>query len=245
MTVMDFTGVYGRENFYRGKSTDWVDCRELMGTAFYCSEEAEAVLKEKIAGLPVRGIHFIDSGNYHYMTKLWTDRIQEPFSLILMDHHTDTQPPVFPGMLSCGGWVKDILDQNPFIKSAVLLGMPEQGIGQIPGGCLEKVKALTEDQILYSEEWKKLKIEEEVYLSVDKDILSKKELDTNWDQGNLSLDRLLEVISFFLDSHKVIGADICGACPNDCLGDGSEIRKDDRINGALLGELCRRPRLFL
>ena len=130
MTVMDFTGIYGRENFYRGKSTDWVDCRELMGTAFYCSEEAEAVLKEKIAGLPVRGIHFIDSGNYHYMTKLWTDRIQEPFSLILMDHHTDTQPPVFPGMLSCGGWVKDILDQNPFIKSAVLLGMPEQGIGQ-------------------------------------------------------------------------------------------------------------------
>lgn len=34
------------------------------------------------------GIHFLDSGNYHYVTKLWLDQVKEPFDLLVLDHHT-------------------------------------------------------------------------------------------------------------------------------------------------------------
>ena len=44
-------------------------------------------MKRVIAGYPAEGIHFIDSGNYHYLTKLWTDKLRVPFSLIVFDHH--------------------------------------------------------------------------------------------------------------------------------------------------------------
>ena len=62
-------------------------------------------LKRMIADYPAEGVHFIDSGNYHYLTKFWTDKLETPFSLIVFDHHPDMQPPLFDNILSCGSWV--------------------------------------------------------------------------------------------------------------------------------------------
>ncbi len=50
------------------------------------------ILKERIATFQPEEIHFIDSGNHHYMSKLWTDKITSPFSLVVFDHHPDMQP---------------------------------------------------------------------------------------------------------------------------------------------------------
>lgn len=93
VTIMNFTGIYESETFYRHESVRWLDCRRIKGTNCYCDEEAERELAELIAPYPPSGIHFIDSGNYHYMTKLWTDKLTAPFDLILIDHHPDMQPP--------------------------------------------------------------------------------------------------------------------------------------------------------
>ena len=55
----------------------------------------------------VSGIHFIDSGDYHYISKIMTDFIKEPFTLVLIDHHTDMQDASLGGdILSCGNWAK-------------------------------------------------------------------------------------------------------------------------------------------
>ena len=75
---------------------------------------------------PQPSIHFFDNGNYHYMSKLWTDRVQEPFTLIVFDHHPDMQPPRFGGILSCGGWVKEVLDNNKFIQNAIIIGVKDE-----------------------------------------------------------------------------------------------------------------------
>ena len=45
-----------------------------------------------------------------------------------------------------------------------------------------------------------------VYLSVDKDILSKEELDTNWDQGNVRVDELLSLAKDCLAGRKVLAS---------------------------------------
>ena len=78
VTIMDFTGIYEKERFYRGVHVHWIDCRDIQGTNCYCDEEGEQALRRKIAPYSAEAIHFIDSGNYHYMTKLWTEKLREP-----------------------------------------------------------------------------------------------------------------------------------------------------------------------
>lgn len=95
VTIMDFTGIYEKEHFYGKTRVHWIDCQQIQGTNCYCDEEAETLLRQKIAPFPAEAIHFIDSGNYHYMTKLWTEKLREPFVLVVADHHPDMQPPLF------------------------------------------------------------------------------------------------------------------------------------------------------
>ena len=59
-------------------------------------------IQDKIKDLSVHGIHFIDNGNYHYLTKLWIEKIDEPFILVVFDHHSDMQKPLYQDFLSCG-----------------------------------------------------------------------------------------------------------------------------------------------
>ena len=89
VTIMDFTGIYEKERFYRGVHVHWIDCRDIQGTNCYCDEVGEQALRRKIAPYSAEAIHFIDSGNYHYMTKLWMEKLREPFVLAVADHHPD------------------------------------------------------------------------------------------------------------------------------------------------------------
>ena len=57
-------------------------------------------------------------GNYHYVTKFLTD--MEPFSLVMNDHHTDMQQPLFPQLTSCENWAADVLRDNPFLEKLLL-----------------------------------------------------------------------------------------------------------------------------
>ena len=147
ITVQDFTGIYDYQPFMQelrekaANSTDiqWLDCSKIVGTDCYCDDDAIKEINELIdraerstdnnnsncAG-NAPGIHFFDNGNYHYMSKLWTDRVQEPFSLIVFDHHPDMQPPRFGGILSCGGWVKEVLEHNKFVHNVVIIGVKDE-----------------------------------------------------------------------------------------------------------------------
>lgn len=92
----------------------------MNGTECYCDEEGASALQRMIADYSPQGIHFIDSGNYHYVTKFWTDKLATPFALLVFDHHPDMQPPLFEHILSCGSWVKDVLDTNANCKKVII-----------------------------------------------------------------------------------------------------------------------------
>lgn len=49
-----------------------------------------------------------------------------------------------------------------------------------------------------------------VYLSIDKDVLSRNDAITNWDQGRMRLPYLLTVIKEISKHHRIVGADIIG-----------------------------------
>ena len=181
ITVQDFTGIYDYQPFMQelrqkaANSTDvhWLDCSKIVGTDCYCDDDAIKEINDLIdnaerssgsinASNSVSNsagtvpIHFFDNGNYHYMSKLWTDRIQEPFSLIVFDHHPDMQPPRFGGILSCGGWVKEVLDNNKFIQNVVIIGVKDSLVETVreelsqsdEADILDKVTFITESKIL-------------------------------------------------------------------------------------------------
>lgn len=217
IVIMNFTHVYEQENFFKNINYQLVDCTDLNGTDCYCDLESQQQLKKRIAPFPIEGIHFIDSGNYHYMTKLWTDRIHEPFSLIVFDHHPDMKPTLFDELLSCGCWVKEMLENNLFLRKVVIIGASESLTAKISSNYNGRLKFYGEKKLSQEEGWKEFSkgyLTEPVYLSIDKDVLDTTTAVTNWDQGSLTLSELRDLLYIIFRKERIIGVDICGECPD-------------------------------
>ena len=192
-----------------------ISMRDISGINMYCSDEAFEELRNRLSSLdhPETGIHFIDTGNYHYMSRVFTSFIDEEYDLVLFDHHTDMQDTAFGSILSCGSWVKEILDKDEHIRSVLVIGPPEPA----KGGCSEEIIALEKTFCGYRyfparipEDERVCNPDTPVYISIDKDILDVSECRTNWDQGNLTLKELTELISASASGRRIIGADVCG-----------------------------------
>ncbi len=209
---MNFSHVYEEERFLHNPKFRWIDCTHLQGTDCYCDPEAESRLKKLIAPYSVEGIHWIDSGDYHYLTKIWTDKIDYPFSLVVFDHHPDMQPSLFEGLLSCGCWVRTMLEENKYLQKVCIIGASEQ-LKKETEGYDQRLLYYSEQTLNHEEAWKlfsKFYLNEPVYMSVDKDVLSKSYINTNWDQGSMTLPQLRKLMDVILYREEIIGIDICG-----------------------------------
>jgi len=213
--IMDFTKVYRNQGFYLKSSYHLIDCTDIQGSDCYCDHDATETIRNRIADLPVKAVHFIDSGNHHYITKFWTDRIHEEFILAVADHHPDMQPALFDDILSCGGWVRTVLDTNPFLKAVLFIGVANEY--ELP---FDKYRIFR-----YPE---KPSPKLPVYISIDKDVLSPEVVTTNWDQGTMTYNQLQTVLKEIMVRHQVLGVDICGEYPT-CIDNRS-----NSINNRLL-----------
>lgn len=268
ITVQDFTGVYAEQAFMQelrtaagtSKNVRWLDCTKIVGTDCYCDDDAIKEINELIdnaeCDIENRGnstsapaIHFFDNGNYHYMSKLWTDRVQEPFTLIVFDHHPDMQPPRFGGILSCGGWVKEVLD-NKFIQNVIIIGVKDELVETVreelsqsgESSILEKVSFIKESELstlpsIICSDYVNV-FSSNLYISIDKDALSPTYAATNWDQGSLTLDALKNCITTLAAGRKILGIDICGERAHDFEGNEHHtVQEADTLNNSLNREL--------
>jgi hypothetical protein len=58
-----------------------LDSTHFSGTDGYCDSEGVETIRSLIAPFSASGVHFIDSGNYHYVSRFWAEKIHQPFSL--------------------------------------------------------------------------------------------------------------------------------------------------------------------
>lgn len=189
-----------------------------MGSRFFCGPETAAEIGEIIDENGCGGIHFIDSGDYHYITRLMTERMGGPYTLVLFDHHTDMQRPAFGDMLTCGSWAAEVIEKDPNLRRFILIGPPKASFDAVDEKIKEKVEfigqevLLTDPDPMKSPEYGLLKEEKDipVYISIDKDVLSEEYAVTNWDQGNMTLNRLMSMLAYLIRNHSVSGIDICG-----------------------------------
>lgn len=237
ISVFDFSGIYDNESFYisyGGSSFIRVDCKDITGTNCFCDDMAVIEIKKLIEdnNIPARGIHFIDSGNYHYMSKIMTDYIDEDFCLVYMDHHPDMQPPAFGDILSCGSWVMNAMDSNKHLKEIYAIGVDEGLISKIAPEYRDRVHFLSTESAISGVYDGNLP----VYVSVDKDVLSADSLLTNWDQGDMKVEDLYYIVDKLYKEHEILGIDICGECNPD--QEGMElingVSASDEFNSKLL-----------
>ena len=245
---MNFSGIYKEQQFWQTgeiqRNIFWVEVQELPGSNCYCDGDAMETLRQKLEEFDADGIHFIDSGNYHYMSRIWLEKLNTPFRLVVFDNHTDMQPPAFGGLLSCGGWVAASLEELPLLKEVLLVGPDQEAFDQTEPVLQEKVRFLSrerlremtmEEKVLFFEE---LSVDLPVYLSVDKDVLCAEDASTTWSQGDMTLEELGQFVAILLEKQDILGMDVCGECdPDACEGD----HLNDLANRKLL-ELWRKER---
>lgn len=245
---MNFSGIYKQQQFWQTgeiqRNISWVEVQELPGSNCYCDGDAMDTLRQKLEEFDADGIHFIDSGNYHYMSRIWLEKLNTPFRLVVFDNHTDMQPPAFGGLLSCGGWVAASLEELPLLKEVLLVGPDQEAFDQTEPVLREKVRFLSreklgemtlEEKISFFEE---LTAEFPTYLSVDKDVLCPEEASTTWSQGEMTLEELCQFVKILLEKQDILGMDVCGECdPDACEGD----HLNDLANRKLL-EIWRKER---
>lgn len=202
--VADFSGVYGAEDFLRCLQEQdlpvrHVELGEIEGTVCYCDAAAEAEIRRRLAPWADAGIRWIDSGDYHYVTKILAEFQQEPFVLVLVDNHPDDQEPAFGGVLSCGSWVKALRESQQLLEAVWTLG-PDH---RIRGPEVDRELEEGIDDLLAAVEGKR------VYLSIDKDVLRREESRTDWSQGSYALETLAGWLRKLLKMH-VVAIDLCG-----------------------------------
>lgn len=242
--ILDFTHVYCDEDIKDIDRFRYIDCSDIQETDMYCSKNAYEKIWGRIEPYGIQGIHYIDSGNYHYISKIITDHIDEPFGLVMYDHHTDMQMPMVPEMMSCGDWAGQALSQNKNLRQLVIVGSPESDIEQTlesySGSQSGRLLTFSAEDLhgdLLENKLKLIRTDLPLYISIDKDVLGPEYTETNWSQGDMSIDGLERLLSVFLGGQgeeknsdacrndernagdirhsRILGIDICGEIQTD------------------------------
>ena len=234
ISVLSLSGIYEAQTFYKGlNGVNFIDLRDVSGTNCMCDDAAKETLAAAIGGGGATapcGLHFIDNGNYHYLSALYLEFVRKPFSLVVLDHHPDMQAPMFD-ILSCGGWILHVIKNNPYVRDIHVIGADPALISRVDEKTRERVK-------FYENAMELPVTEYPVYISVDKDVIRRDELVTNWDQGELSVSEVLGVVKDLFQREEseggkgIIGIDICGECApeqEDCDLDAA-IATNQRFN---------------
>ena len=102
----NFSDIYRQEDFLDGTVLDFTSLEE---TRCYCSARSAELIRKALAPYGPGGVHWLDSGDYHYVSLFIQELITEPYSLVLFDNHPDDQAGAFgQELLSCGSWVSEV-----------------------------------------------------------------------------------------------------------------------------------------
>lgn len=235
LTLMNMQGIYEYMDFYKEYEYIMNDCTKLEGTNCYCDDMAREELTDIIKD-DNSLIRYSDSGNYHYLTAIYLSKVTTPFSLIVFDHHPDMQLTAFFSILSCGGWILDVLDNNKYLKEIIVIGVNDELIENVDEEYRSKVKFVKKSELNTKlDEVKNYKSDYPIYISIDKDVLKEEYVNTNWDQGDMELDELEECIKALVSNNNVLGADVCGEIKLESGNiDYKVIAKSDECNRRIL-----------
>ncbi|WP_085993573.1 arginase family protein [Oceanobacillus senegalensis] len=247
IALLNLDGSYNHQSFYQGKPYEWIDLESIPSTSLFCEKSTLRSIYEKLHERWRSSITFLGSGNYHYISYLLQSRIEKPYTLVLFDHHTDTLPSPSDTLISCGSWVLESLKQFPLLKKVFIIGVSEEAKHHIPDSFYRKVVTYTEnslhtDYLSITKSILKNIPTDSVYISIDKDVLDKKEAVTGWDHGTLKLKQMMRMVRALFKWKEINGVDICGEYPINPTNKYQKqaqdaLAKNDSANGFILRQI--------
>ena len=223
--VIDLSGYCRESGLEKALSGAVVrDLSALEGTNCYCDGAAAAEIRSAIAELPAAALHWDDTGDYHYLSRFWLEKVaaemgDDPFALVLFDHHPDMQEPAFGQVLSCGGWARDAFQGIPNLTQVLMVGVNPDLELEILDLVFDGVLAVTSEDLRHTgdglsadvlEMFSLLEPRIPIYVSVDLDVLTTEYARTDWDQGRMTLAQLEAAVLRATAGHRLLGADVCG-----------------------------------
>ncbi len=177
-----------------------IDLRDIKEKKLMASPLALKNIEKRLS-LPDKCVSFLGKGDYHYLTYLFLKKIKKPFNLIVFDNHIDDRETLDKGFISCGSWLNDAACLPDLKKTIVITSNP--GLKRSKN---EKIEILEADAGKVLNRLGNLP----VYISIDKDVLSKKYINTTWDQGDLAPEDIACILNSLKETREILGADICG-----------------------------------
>lgn len=158
----------------------------------------------------------------------------KPIEVVIFDNHPDNMRYLFG--IHCGSWVSYVA-QLPFVSHVHVLGITSKDIGfahswenrlaplfqgkltywnmDVKIGWAQKIglshafhSFASPEELVSAFIQAQQRNNRPVYVSIDKDVLAKDVVQTNWDQGRMQLNHLLSVINSL--NQRIIGSDITG-----------------------------------
>jgi arginase family enzyme len=183
---------------------------------------------------PAPRLVFMGSGDYHHVSYLLIERLRtlgRKIQIVVFDNHPDNMR--YPFGIHCGSWVWHV-SRLPFVARVHVVGITstdvedghlwENHLGPLYSGkvmywCVQrnlrvmKLFGIRRSRTFASiadllKEFVAAVADEPIYLSIDKDVLSPDVVQTNWDQGVMTLEELTSGIQALLG--RIIGSDVCG-----------------------------------
>lgn len=179
---------------------------------------------------------FLGSGDYHHVSLLLIERLRAlgtPIQVVVFDNHPDNMR--YPFGIHCGSWVWHV-SRLPFVARVHVVGITstdvelgrlwENHLGPLYSGKVvyyalhRNLQLMQRLGIRHSRSFESMRAlleallatltltSDPIYLSIDKDVLSRDVVQTNWDQGVMRLDELFNTIQAFLP--RVVASDIVG-----------------------------------
>lgn len=218
-----------------GRSLQIIDLLEYGPAArLWIGKQHAQELCEKIPSDGKNKITLYGSGDFHHISTLLMDKFEEDFCAVIFDMHPDLDN-TFP-KFSCGSWV-NLIARKPSIKKIVMIGPSSEDLSfphnmtfnfsYFKDGRVEIYPFYHEPSITASGRivWDNLRDKDikqfmagiisrlpskNIYISIDKDCLKRDYAVTNWEEGPITLDWLLDALRVLRDNANIIGMDITG-----------------------------------
>ncbi len=119
--------VIRQRNLLSGYNPEIIELKSLAARARYFSDkktvdDIRMIIKNRPAKNPVT---FLGSGDFHHISSILIDEIEEPLSVIVFDLHPDWDS--LSPLLNCGSWVHEVLKKKNILK-LILIGVSSDDI---------------------------------------------------------------------------------------------------------------------
>jgi arginase family enzyme len=203
-------------------------CRKTVLQAL--GRELESALAERPP------VVFLGSGDFHHISYLLIERqrtLEQRLQVVVFDNHPDNMR--YPFGIHCGSWVWHV-SRLPFVARVHVVGITSTDVevgrlwenhlaplysGKVVYYCVRRnLRAMRRLGIRHSDSFPSVPAlleelfaalattPEPIYLSIDKDVLARDVVQTNWDQGVMRLEEITGAIRKL--KNRILASDVVG-----------------------------------